>query len=57
MQEAFVASLLAIAAGDDDDDDGKVDVRNGDGDGDGGLERFVLWREMKKQLTLSPANM
>lgn len=86
IQEAFVASLLAIAEGDDDDDD--EEEEEGEGEEEGGaeadeegealepgyewegrwkevhvegcgrmvwdedkdLDRFVLWREMKKQV-------
>lgn len=50
MQEAFVASLLAIAAAEASmlvED--FVDI-SADGDGDGEFEDLVLWLEMKKQV-------
>ncbi len=62
IQEAFVAALLAIANGDADDDDGlefrtrilscacddlEVLVKSSVAD-DGDLERYVLWKEIKK---------
>lgn len=46
LQEAFVASLLAIAA----EDDGDVDQTGLDCAGD--LEHLRLWREMKKQIDI-----
>ena len=63
IQEAFVAALLAIANGDADDEEKEVDkktacVHNDEGDmtglvtlevgDDDDLERYVLWREIKK---------
>jgi transitional endoplasmic reticulum ATPase len=47
MQEAFVASLLAIAARDEARDDGAVATAANDD-----LERFELWREMKYQVRI-----
>ena len=50
MQEAFVASLLAIAQRRSDGEDGEWEKmeenRNGDGDRD--LDDFELWREIKR---------
>ena len=46
LQEAFVASLLAIAA--EDEDEKKVEVVACAG----GLERLRLWREIKKQVDI-----
>ena len=64
IQEAFVASLLAIA-GEDDDQDGRFFMGSSyeQGlpelitglsvfEGDEGLEKYVLWRQMKKQVKI-----
>ncbi|KAL2353023.1 hypothetical protein BJ546DRAFT_164687 [Cryomyces antarcticus] len=48
MQEAFVAALLAIAAGGDKPDSDATE----DDEGDGDLESLLLWREIKKQVQL-----
>lgn len=65
IQEAFVASLLAIAGKDEDDPDGGTamgspDKQNFSGlvrgpslsGGDEDLEKYVLWRQMKKQVKI-----
>ena len=60
MQEAFVAALLVIAGMDDDKEGESGSDGNGDGDEvvealmrkdeDEDLERYVLWRQIKKQV-------
>ncbi|KAI4222374.1 MAG: hypothetical protein L6R36_006203 [Xanthoria steineri] len=63
IQEAFVASLLAIAASEEEGADGRVegqkatasiswDGRYCTGDPDSDLDRFILWREMKVQVQI-----
>ena len=50
MQEAFVATLLAIAQGRSDAlDDEEVRQAEGDGD-DNDLDEYELWRELKKTI-------
>ena len=44
-----MAALLAIAnAGEGGEEEEQYDGDDGDGGDDGGLDRYVLWREMKK---------
>ncbi len=65
IQEAFVASLLAIAGEEDDDQDSRVAVGSSYEqdlpelitglnlfEGDEDLEKYVLWRQMKKQVKI-----
>lgn len=58
MQEAFVASLLSIAAeadeGEEEDrgEDGRCEETGHGRDGDEGLEKLVLWRKMREQVRL-----
>lgn len=65
MQEAFVASLLAIAGENEDDQDGEAAMESLDeqnfselvrglslSGGNEGLEKYVLWRQMKKQVKI-----
>ena len=51
LQEAFVATLLAIALKRSDPDDDEVDrVKGGGDDGDKDLNEYELWRELKKTI-------
>lgn len=59
LQEAFVASLLAIAQGRTEDvdeeterPDGKGDDKGGHDDDDKDLDEYELWREIKKTVEL-----
>lgn len=63
IQEAFVASLLAIAASEEEGADGRVEGQQVNtsiswagryctGDPDGDLDQFILWREMKVQVQI-----
>lgn len=62
MQEAFVATLLVLAKDGEQreysgDDWLFFSTAVGDGDGDDELDRFALWREMKKQVKILRHNM
>ena len=64
MQEAFVATLLVLAKDgeqrENSDDEWlfvSTAVGDDDDDGDDELDRFALWREMKKQLKILRHNM
>jgi transitional endoplasmic reticulum ATPase len=46
MQEAFIAALLAIATSE------KDPQVNGDSGDDDGLEKNILWKEIKKQIKI-----
>lgn len=65
IQEAFVASLLAIAGENEDDQDGEAAMESLDeqnfselvrglslSGGNENLEKYVLWRQMKKQVKI-----
>ncbi len=65
IQEAFVASLLAIAGEDEDDQDGEANLESpyeqdfselvhglSFSEGDEDLDKYVLWRQMKKQVKI-----
>lgn len=60
LQEAFIASLLAIAAHEDESEEGSEDDDSDDSrrandeekGGDGNYEDSVLWKEMQKQVKI-----
>lgn len=52
IQEAMVASLLSIAARGEKDQRVAASSDNGGHDDDDGLEKLVLWREIKKQVKI-----